>query len=718
MYVLLYQVSRLLKWWSLPSAEGSQNAIAWMPPLYLAVLMLGITLQIGLMGRDFPDASREWLARTGALLATVAASWAFLFAIAVFSPYWVAGIWLTKKTVVVSGTTAWIASTLGSVMAGKSGKTGGGDQDKKIPSVTLDFVARYGPFVAVPGFLVAVAFGTQILLRSLIRNVEGPFLSAFFDCYWQRFPYEQSSWKIYLLLVGGLAAVFVLLSLRVNINEFSMHHFYKNRLVRCYLGASATATRVPDSFTGFDSRDDIPLSKLGCSSKPCTRSPYPIVNAALTVTTGSELATQERKADPWVFTPRYSGFVPARSDADRAVLDEASLENSFANSSKILGGDLHLGTATAISGAAVNPNMGFHSAPQTAFLLTLFNVRLGWWVGNPRDSKTYWRSGPLFALWWLTRELLGFVDERSGFLNLSDGGHFENLGLYELVRRRCRFVIAVDGEEDPNYRFNSLGGAVRKCRADFGVEIDIDPRPIQPEKGYSRSHCVVGRIHYPEPHSEPGWILYIKASITGDEPADVEEYRREQVEFPQQSTLDQFFSESQFESYRRLGLHEARTVLDHFNGGLPLDDSFARLSARWELPPQAPEGAFARHAEAYSKLMNRLAISTNLRVLDGEVFENLPPGQALNSADRETFFFCLELLELVETVFFDLNLSSEHSWNHPGNAGWKRDFEYWAQQTSIKNTWQAQRLNFSTAFRNFFDDLVNQQSVTPKEQRS
>jgi hypothetical protein len=127
--------------------------------------------------------------------------------------------------------------------------------------------------------------------------------------------------------------------------------------------------------------------------------------------------------------------------------------------------------------------------------------------------------------------------------------------------------------------------------------------------------------------------------------------------------------------------------------------------------------AFARHAEAYSKLMNRLAASTDLKVLDGEVFENIPPGRAVNSAERETFFFCLDLLELVETVFFDLNLSSEHSWNHPGNSGWKRDFEYWAQQKSIKNTWQAQQLNFSTAFRNFFDDLVNQQAPAPKEQR-
>jgi hypothetical protein len=711
-YVILYEVSRLLSVWSPKSPEGSQNAIAWMPPLYLAALMLGISLQVGLMGRDFPDASREWLARTGALMATVAGAWAFLFAVGVFSPYWVAGVWLTKKTVVVSWTTAWLVSTLASVMAGKSGKTDGGEEDKKTFSVPLDRVARYGPFVAVPGFLVAVAFGTQALLESLVAQTDGPFLPVFFFNYWQRCPY-QSAWKIYFLLLGELVAVFVLLSLRVNINEFSLHHFYKNRLVRCYLGASATGTppplgRVADSFTGFDPHDDIPLDDLKWTREWPTNAPYPIINAAMTITAGSELATQERKAIPWIFTPRYSGFVPARSDADKAVLkDDTCLDKGFAKSCEILGGNLHLGTATAISGAAVSPNMGFHSAPQTAFLLTLFNVRLGWWIGNPRDAGTYWRSGPLFALWWLARELLGFVNASSGFLNLSDGGHFENLGLYELVRRRCRYVIAVDGEADSNYIFGSLGGAVRKCRADFGVEIKIDPRPIQPEKGHSRSHCVVGRIQYPEPDTEPGWLLYIKASITGDEPADVEEYRREHVEFPQQSTADQFFSESQFESYRRLGLHVSEAVLDHLDIKLTLEESFARLSARWELPPQAPDGAFSRHADAYSKLMNRLSTSAHLSVLDSEVFENVDPDLAKNSKYRESFFFCLDLFELIESVFFDLNLASEHSWNHPGNAGWKRNFEYWAHQPSIRNVWRAQKQNYGTSFQDFFNDLVD-----------
>jgi hypothetical protein len=181
------------------------------------------------------------------------------------------------------------------------------------------------------------------------------------------------------------------------------------------------------------------------------------------------------------------------------------------------------------------------------------------------------------ALWWLGRELFGFVDESSSYLNLSDGGHFENLGLYELVRRRCHYVIAIDGEADSDYHFGSLGGAVRKCRTDFGVEIEIDPRPIRPRDGLNGSHYVVGRIHYPEPNSAPGCLLYLKSSITGDEPADVEEYRSEHSEFPQQSTAQQFFSESQFESYRRLGLHVASKTLHDFEPGSDLEEAFERL---------------------------------------------------------------------------------------------------------------------------------------------
>src|SRR5262249_33575235 len=131
-----------------------------------------------------------------------------------------------------------------------------------------------------------------------------------------------------------------------------------------------------------------------------------------------------------------------------------------------------LGTATAISGAAANPNSGYSTSTPVAFLLTLFNVRLGWWVGNPRIDAAARRPGPTIALWSLLTELFALTDGRTAFLNLSDGGHLENLGLYELVKRRCRFIIVGDGEQDGDLNFGSLGGAIRKCRADFGVEID------------------------------------------------------------------------------------------------------------------------------------------------------------------------------------------------------------------------------------------------------
>jgi len=729
MWILFAALSIGLNSWRPSSAEGSQYIIAFLPPLYLIVLMLGLVLQIGLMGREFPDSTREWLARAGALLWTVVVVWAGFFAIAVFAPLWIAELWLTSKPAIVSAATAWAGSTWMSVLAGKSPKTGGVVKNKQDHSAAIDLAARYGPFIAIPGFLIVVAFGTQVLLR--LPRLSAPFLRGFVGTYWETFSCPGSCWIYRLGLLTLMMAIFVILSLRVNINEFSMHHFYKNRLVRCYLGASTAQKRVPDSFTGFDPKDDMPLSDLRCDESATVVAPYPILNSTLTVTAGSELATQERKAVPWFFTPWYSGFIPAPSEANEAAVGKLQCENGFVDTSTILGGGVHLGTAMAISGAALSPNGGFHTAPQTAFLMTLFNVRLGWWTGNPRDGRTYSRSGPRFALWWLARELFGFVDERSPYLNLSDGGNFENLGLYELVQRRCHYVIAVDAEEDPNYEFGSLGAAVRKCRADFGVEIDIDPRAIKPTDGLNGAHCVVGRIRYPQEDLNSGkteglsgWLLYIKTSITGDEPADVEQYRRSHAEFPQQATLDQFFSESQFESYRRLGLHVLRTTMDHldalprdrFNPTL-LDKLFKRLGVRWEPPPKAPEGAFARHGDAYMRLMHGLGASTNLKMLDPEVISNVPPGKEGDDAQRTALFFRLELLQFMENVFFDLNFNSAHIWNHPANAGWRSVFEYWARQAGMQTVWKAQRESYSTPFQNFFDDLASGKTPVSEERR-
>lgn len=720
--VLFLAIGLLTDDWDPKTAYGSHLVMAWAPPLYLLALIVGVGLHIGLMGRDFPDASREWLVRLAAQLITYLGIWTVLFALGVFAPLGVAKLLLWGKNWwVASGTTAWVLSTIMSVLAGKSGKSGKSGEinpsGQQKQSNTVDLIARYGPFIAIPGFLAVVAFGTQLLLHPIPWNAAGTYLESFVPRYWDALPFSSFSWRFPLLLLAFLISTFLVFSWRVNINEFSMHHFYKNRLVRCYLGASATKTRVRDPFTGFDPKDDIPLYKLRYQegSKKEDRVPYPIVNATLTVTAGTELATQERKALPWFFTPHYSGFFPARSDEDRIKRDPLS-KPCYADS-LLLGKGVGLGTATGISGAAANPNSGFHSSPQTAFLLTLFNVRLGWWLGNPTKENAFRKAGPTFALWWLGRELFGFVDESSRFLNLSDGGHFENLGLYELVRRRCRYIIAVDGEADTDYRFEALGGAVRKCRTDFGVEIEIDPRPITPQENPSRTHCVVGRINYKD--GNMGYLLYLKTSITGNEPADVEEYRRENPEFPQQSTLDQFFSESQFESYRRLGLHVVRTAFDHLQSGQvnDLEKIFSRLEWQWLLPPEVADGVFARHGEAYTEMLKSLSGSDKLQELDSIVIENMPTWARNNEDGRRKFFFYLQLLQLIEDVFVDLDFGNAYKWNHPATAGWKRVISYWAAQPEMQEIWESQKENYGQPFNSCFNDLVKNVDSVPRDQQ-
>jgi hypothetical protein len=177
----------------------------------------------------------------------------------------------------------------------------------------------------------------------------------------------------------------------------------------------------------------------------------------------------------------------------------------------------------------------------------------------------------VFGFGYLVKELLGLTDARTKFVNLSDGGHFDNMGLYELIRRRCRYIIVNDGEQDQNLTFEGLAGAIRKCRIDFDTEICINVDEIRKknEKGepaeFSQAHFAVGTIHYPENRANPGVLVYLKSSLTGDEPTDVLQYHSLDPLFPHQSTGDQWFDESQFESYRRLGLHIGSKLLKDQN---------------------------------------------------------------------------------------------------------------------------------------------------------
>lgn len=329
----------------------------------------------------------------------------------------------------------------------------------------------------------------------------------------------------------------------VNVNKFSLHGFYRNRLIRAYLGASNLA-RVPNAFTGFDPDDNIDMAKLHAGK------PLLMINMTLNLARGDKLAWQERKASSFSVSPIAAGN-PALGYRPAEEYGQA----------------ISLGTTMAISGAAVSPNMGYHSSPVLTFVMTLFNARLGWWLGNPRREA--WKLiGPRQAFWAFLMELFGYTTDANRFIYLSDGGHFENLGIYEMLLRRCRTIVAIDAGCDADLKFDDLGNLVRKARIDFGVEINFK-EPVPPIDGCSpmrlglvnRPHamreapyCIVGEISYPG-IEETGALIYIKAAIHGDEPEDVWSYAAAHEEFPHESTGDQFFSESQFESYRRLGLY-------------------------------------------------------------------------------------------------------------------------------------------------------------------
>jgi hypothetical protein len=552
------------------SRRGAWIALALGPATVQAVLGGVIVLYLGLEGRDASEEHREWWSRLGAWLALTGIGWCVLALVSFFAPYAVAVAGLYAGTLGIG----WTAFTALGAYLGASGKSNGVNLplDKKLVSW---LVISLAPYMFMIGFLITVAVLGHAMLY-LLQDRPLPFtLDRYVDTYWA---FLDPSSAVAALVCAGLLGAATLLASRVDVNDFSMHHFYKNRLVRAYLGASrARIHRRPNAFTGFDMHDDIKLWRFRHDDRPLPSDatsdcragyagPFPIINTTLNLTSGDELAWQERKGQSFVFTPIYSGYDFTTKQTAHGEKVSAQFGHRptrlFGNGEGTDGADsgLGIGTAVAISGAAANPNAGYHTSPAVAFMLTLFNARLGWWMGNPRLQK-WKRQSPRFGLAYLASELFGFSGVHRQYINLSDGGHFENLGLYELVRRRCRCIIVCDGEQDDRYAFNGLAGAIRKCRVDFGVVIELPTKPIEPMKKAardSRRHAVVGTITYPG--QRPGVIIYLKASVTGDEPPDVREYRHRHPEFPHQATGDQFFDESQFESYRALGQHVADEI--------------------------------------------------------------------------------------------------------------------------------------------------------------
>jgi uncharacterized membrane-anchored protein len=353
---------------------------------------------------------------------------------------------------------------------------------------------------------------------------------------------------------------------RIDYNAFGLHNFYRNRLIRAYYGGFRYPNpiqRNPNPFSGFDPNDDTKLADIANTlygSTQGSRAPFLVVNTALNLVKGENLAWQERKADSFTFTALHAG----------------NYRLGYRKIDEYAQGGITLGTAMAISGAAFNPNMGYSSSVPMGFLMTLFNVRLGWWLGNPREivtdikgqNQAWQQRHPDNPTRTMLMEACGQTTDTTRNIHLSDGGHFENLGLWEMVHRRCRRIVVIDATRDENFIMDDLANAIRKVRIDQGIRIE----PIGPVQLFSREkksqgrYCARFRILYSDvypglPTQLNGEILYIKPCIYGTEPEDVLEYARKREVFPHESTVDQFFSESQFESYRRLGEHEMETLM-------------------------------------------------------------------------------------------------------------------------------------------------------------
>ena len=529
-----------------------------------------------------PDDDREWLARLSAVKLRPMLLWAVL-APSVLLLNRLGGHGDFSSLSLPSLVT--VVSALVAVFGGRSQRTSA--TAKQLGSTAL----RYLPVSTIIALATLLFLGALLMVFGRLELMLAAWLIKEFG--WAGNSWVDGQVLVHVAIAFGCLALAFALGHLIPVNRFSLNGFYRNRLARAFLGA-ARLDRNPDLFTGFDAADNIRLHKL--ATQPGERAIlYPVINASLNVTATENLAWQERKAEPFVFTPQHCGSgalsresrpLSRRTGAFVETELYAGREPDFGmNEKEVVPGaptplGVTLATAMSISGAAATPNMGYYSSPATAFLMTLFNVRLGAWLPNPARAvhlkSDISRSSPKNSVRPIIRELTGSTHDRGYDVYLSDGGHFENLGLYEMIRRRCRFIIVSDAAADPLCTFKDLGNAVRKVKIDLDVDIAFThmhissrDQPLEPKPQFA---WALGKIRYPEPGCE-GDILYLKPSYFGEGmPVDVIAYARDHATFPHESTANQFFSESSFESYRRLA--------DHYLDGLLNEVKAARPAAK------------------------------------------------------------------------------------------------------------------------------------------
>lgn len=446
------------------------------------------------------------------------------------------------------------------------------------------YLLRGVTHVAVLGaafVLPATLWGCYLVLSARALDANGPAANLF--------GLQFAAWHVFAVVFAILLAISAFLSA----NGYSLHRFYRDRLSKAFLFKPLE--------TG-DEGEPAPFNKLKLSALVGGNGPYHIINAAVNVQGSAEANRRGRDADFFMFSRDFVGcdltlFAPL-------VAPTAHMEQ--------IDPRLDLATAMAISGAAVSANMGSNTVRFLSPTLALLNIRLGYWLRNPRDLAQAVTPRRRIAQWterllsrfYLLLEMLNLLDEKRRFVYLTDGGHIENLGAYELIKRGCQLIIVIDAEADPSMSFGSLLKLERYARIDLGARITLPWEEIarmtksvgdriasgnQADRA-AGPHCAIGRIVYE--NGAKGIILYFKASLTGDEKDYVLDYKKRYPAFPHETTADQFFSEEQFEAYRALGFHmvdgffsRPRSGKDNFSwldsrdGWPSADDAFAEVEA-------------------------------------------------------------------------------------------------------------------------------------------
>jgi hypothetical protein len=384
------------------------------------------------------------------------------------------------------------------------------------------------------------------------------------------------------LVITGLVALWALLLGFVHsfLNRSSFASFYAARLRKAYLGASNedrwSSPTPPDVEL---SSDEI---ELGSYYHPGVLAPLHLINVTVNETTSksSRVIQRDRKGKPMAVSPAGYVFAGGKPTDDASGFELKD------------GEQLPLSTWVGISGAAFSTGMGQHGSFGISLLAALTNMRLGYWWESPHRGRR--RSigdffGNLVQAYLLREMRADFEGTHTKRWYLSDGGHFENMGVYELVRRQVPFIVASDNGADPKYEFADFINLVRKVRIDFDAETEMVSREeldvllgktgrlreafgtldeigaaADAKTPRSGPYATLARIRF---RSDPGapvaTLLMIKPRIAGAELPDILRYHKKDAAFPQQRTTDLFFDEAQWESYFRLGQHIAEAIFSH-----------------------------------------------------------------------------------------------------------------------------------------------------------